>query len=498
MAPLEVYHHSSRVPTRPKRDSLLDTFYGQKGHGLSFFKDSHALMAQGVKMCGYTKEPFAMIVANKKYYVIPSPQDADAFYSNVTTMTWDGFLNDVLVAFGVNKNRLEPLWTEPPSRSSINPKGKDLIHLTEDLYKRHLLPGRTYDILINRLSLSISNLLRPEQMGPRFGLCGTRSGAISLLDLCGGILIDATQMSLYDPILSRIDPDMTAGMQTFTDELWKLLYPSPGIDSSRVKSLRQKYMKAFLAYMRLPKEARRNEAWLITTLIDQYRELGINEDDAAAMMVMVYWTGDANAYKLAFWVLSYILFSPSLYTAIRAETAPAVRGGSSSIDMSYLANHCPQLKAVYYEAMRLTKRDIGIRKILQDTALHGKILRGGASAVVPMCQLHGNEAVFGSNVCEFDPKRFLANENLAENSSYKPFGGGRTYCPGRFFAVPEIFGFVAVVLNRWDIKLVGQGKPGAQPHSVQEFPVMDESTLTLGISRPLPTSKVWVTLSEVV
>ena len=166
--------------------------------------------------------------------------------------------------------------------------------------------------------------------------------------------------------------------------------------------------------------------------------------------------------------------------------------------MSYLANHCPQLKAVYYEAMRLTKRDIGIRKILQDTALHGKILRGGASAVVPMCQLHGNEAVFGSNVCEFDPKRFLANENLAENSSYKPFGGGRTYCPGRFFAVPEIFGFVAVVLNRWDIKLVGQGKPGAQPHSVQEFPVMDESTLTLGISRPLPTSKVWVTLSEVV
>ena len=231
-----------------------------------------------------------MIVANKKYYVIPSPQDADAFYSNVTTMTWDGFLNDVLVAFGVNKNRLEPLWTEPPSRSSINPKGKDLIHLTEDLYKRHLLPGRTYDILINRLSLSISNLLRPEQMGPRFGLCGTRSGAISLLDLCGGILIDATQMSLYDPILSRIDPDMTAGMQTFTDELWKLLYPSPGIDSSRVKSLRQKYMKAFLAYMRLPKEARRNEAWLITTLIDQYRELGINEDDAAAMMVMVYWT----------------------------------------------------------------------------------------------------------------------------------------------------------------------------------------------------------------
>ena len=107
--------------------------------------------------------------------------------------------------------------------------------------------------------------------------------------LCGDVLFDATQAALYDPVLFRIDPKMTDVMQTFTDELWKLLYPCPRIDAKEVKRLRAQYTRAFLTYMRLPKEARRDEAWLITTLIDQYKELNIDEDDAAAMLVMVYW-----------------------------------------------------------------------------------------------------------------------------------------------------------------------------------------------------------------
>ncbi|KAI9845649.1 MAG: hypothetical protein M1837_004623 [Sclerophora amabilis] len=486
MAIVEVHHIAITSPYRAKGDAILGAI---EGHALPFFKDSHKLIARGVKLFGNTKEPFAIIVANKKYYILPSPRDADVFYSNVTTLTWDGFLNDVLVAFGVNRSRLNPLWAKPATRSAINPNRKDLIHLTEDLYKKHLLPGKTYDDLIHRLQSSLNSLLSSAQMTKRFGTSSTRSQRVSLLGLCGNILIDATQMSLFDPVLFRIDPNMTAGMQIFTDQLWKLLYPSPGIDSREVKSWRQKYTKAFLAYIRLPKEARKDEAWLITTLIDQYRELGINENDAAAMMVMVYWTGDANAYKLAFWIMSYILFDPALYASIRAETRPAVQG--FDIDMSYLANHCPRLKSIYYEAMRLTKRDIGIRKILYDTPIDGKILKGGNSAIVPMCQLHDNEDVFGYNSRLFDPDRFLKRKNLADSSSYKPFGGGRTYCPGRFFAVPEIFGFVALLLNRWDIALAGDGG-----RYEQRFPTMDESTLTLGISRPLPSDEVWVTLSD--
>jgi hypothetical protein len=103
-------------------------------------------------------------------------------------------------------------------------------------------------------------------------------------------MIDATQLSLFDPILFAIDPTMTDSMRAFTDQLWKLLYNSVLLDAREIKGLREKYTRAFSIYQRLPKEMRKNEAWIVTALIDQYKEQGINENDSAAMLVMVYWT----------------------------------------------------------------------------------------------------------------------------------------------------------------------------------------------------------------
>ena len=97
-------------------------------------------------------------------------------------------------------------------------------------------------------------------------------------------------MILFAQILFAIDPNITKNMPKFTDELWKLMYPSKFIDSQSVAAIRAQYTRAFLIYQRLPKDLRRGEAWVVSTLIDQYRELGIDEEDSAAMLVMVYWT----------------------------------------------------------------------------------------------------------------------------------------------------------------------------------------------------------------
>ena len=110
--------------------------------------------------------------------------------------------------------------------------------------------------------------------------------------------------------------------------------------------------------------------------------------------------------------------------------------------------------------------------------------------MVPVCQLHDNQEVFGSDALVFNPDRFQKQRDLTNSAGYKPYGGGKTYCPGRYFAMQEIFGFVAVLLNRFNIQL--------DPTSslAQKFPVADESLLTIGVSRPLPGSDIWVTLSN--
>lgn len=184
-------------------------------------------------------------------------------------------------------------------------------------------------------------------------------------------------------------------------------------------------------------------------------------------------------------MICYILYDKELHDAIRLETKPAVQ--NEDLDMKYLSDHCPQLRAVYDEALRCTKRDLAFRKVERDTKMGDKLLRAGNFAIVPVCQLHDNEEVFGRDALNFCPDRFLKQHGLVNSSSYKPYGGGKTYCPGRFFAMQEIFGFVTLLIHRFDIQL-------ATPR--QHFPTLDESMLTLGVSRPLPGSDVSVTLSN--
>jgi hypothetical protein len=159
------------------------------------------------------------------------------------------------------------------------------------LYKQHLLPGPTYSGLIEKYRKSLQDLSSWETLNLRHGKDVTaQSNVFSLYDLCAQVMIDATQISLFDPILFAIDPTMTDNMRTFTDQLWKLLYNSVFIDGREIKGLRERYTRAFCIYQRLPEEMRKNEAWIVTALIDQYMEQGIHEDDSATMLVMVYWT----------------------------------------------------------------------------------------------------------------------------------------------------------------------------------------------------------------
>jgi cytochrome P450 len=200
----------------------------------------------------------------------------------------------------------------------------------------------------------------------------------------------------------------------------------------------------------------------------------------------LYNSGDANAYKLAFWIMSYILFDPDLYNALVAETSPAIRD-NGDINMPYLAKNCPLLCSVYSEALRLRKRDLAFRQVETDTHIGGKVLRGGNLALVPMCQLHDDRSVFGEDASIFDATRFKRETGFQNCTSYKPYGGGKTYCPGRFFAMQEIFAFVAIMLNRYGIQ---------KQQDCRRFPKPDESSLTLGVSRPLPEEDLQVHLTN--
>ena len=77
----------------------------------------------------------------------------------------------------------------------------------------------------------------------------------------------------------------------------------------------------------------------------------------------------------------------------------------------------------------------------------------GIKLFAPVRNFHLEERVFGGNPREFDPQRFLHNKNLPRSKGFIPFGGGHTYCPGRYFAQREIYTFLALTLHRFELQV---------------------------------------------
>ncbi len=168
-------------------------------------------------------------------------------------------------------------------------------------------------------------------------------------------------------------------------------------------------------------------------------------------------------------MLSYMLFEPGLLELIRTETTTAFVNGS--LDFHHLEESCPRLQGLWLEMLRLTVSSSSVRYVTEDTTIGGKHLRSGNVLINSCRQLHFNQSIFGKDVSEFDSKRFVDNQRLQDSSSWKPFGGGVSLCPGRRVAQRAVYMFIALVLHRFDIKLA----------YTQPFPRPEQKTPDLGV-----------------
>ena len=118
---------------------------------------------------------------------------------------------------------------------------------------------------------------------------------------------------------------------------------------------------------------------------------------------------------------------------------------------------CPQVDAIWHETLRLAGWAASVRLVTQDVSIGGKRMRKGNRVMVPHRLLHFDEAVFGTNITSWRPERWLdteAGRKLPSSPFWRPFGGGKTKCSGRFLAKFFVTTFVATLLRRFDIAMV--------------------------------------------
>lgn len=153
--------------------------------------------------------------------------------------------------------------------------------------------------------------------------------------------------------------------------------------------------------------------------------------------------------------------------------------------MPHLLEHGALLASLYNELLRLANAPIGPRVVASEAAIGRKLLRPGCKLLMPYRQLHFDPRVFGANAA-----RFLNNKDLARSTSYRPFGGAATHCPGRFPARREVYMFVVLVLRWFDINLEGVG--GEKPR----FPRMHETIPSGGMMGPVTGDNVFVKVRQ--
>lgn len=166
-----------------------------------------------------------------------------------------------------------------------------------------------------------------------------------------------------------------------------------------------------------------------------------------------------------------MLHNPTYLDAFRQESGPAF-DGDTLLDPFYIQDplKCPQIDHIWHETLRLSAWAASVRLITEDTVIGGKLMRRGNRVMVPHRLLHFDEDVFGEATDVFRPERWQ-DDSLPRSPSWKPFGAGKTMCSGRFLARFSVTIFVATLLRRFDVEIVGNAP----------FPQADKGRPVLGI-----------------
>ncbi|KAF2188706.1 cytochrome P450 [Zopfia rhizophila CBS 207.26] len=459
------------------------------GHAISYFRDPTRTLTYARNYFKDDRKPLTINLAGEMMYVITAPGDVTAVYRNSSTLTMDIFTQDLMRGFGVSESSLDRVFTEPNKDGTglqlmaPNPNRKSLAHLTTDHFRMQLSPGDRLTQMGNITLAYVEKALRWENMvSQKFVIAHTSSYKdISLLHFCEEVILQVATRSFFGDALIDKNPNILEDFLQFDDVSWKLMYRYPRLLSPNMNKAKDKLIDALEKYFNLPQEERPGANWFVQMEEAEFRNFGVPVRDIAKLIASIYWVINTNTYKLLFWMLEFALHDLALLQKITEELNTCFNL-DGTLDIPSLQSQSPYLTALFHECLRITNTSSSARLVTSDTRIGPYILRSGRRLLIPYQQLHLNTAAFGPNPASFDYTRFLSDPKLPRNPSFRPFGGGASYCPGRFVAKQEIFMAMAFLLCRFEVGMAVDGVDGKQK---QNFPRRDDAKPGIGIVSPV-------------
>jgi cytochrome P450 len=423
---------------------------------------------------------FTLPAVTSRVYVVTSPSLA-AEVQRKRTLLFDPLVPDLTSrVFGldagivnrmrINVDRSEGNWGILPNLHDANNSNLGLGELLDDLTSRMLSE------LISRLNKAAESF-------------GTQGQEVNLLEWTQNIFTPATACGFYGPNNPlAMDKSLETDFWTFDHGLQYLLIGIlPKETAQGPYYARERLVAAFKTYLNAKNDAQ--ASIVVKKRLEILSKHSFTLDSTARAELTFLFAGIINTTVASFWLVLRLFANPQLLSSIRTEIYaahginPAATVASPHQDVTLriatIKAHCPLLSASFRESMRLASDAPSTRLVTQPTTLLDKAtgtsydLAAGSIVQIAGAAMHADARIWGVDVDEFNPQRFLPPPAPSSSGSsagaaattrdksaavpstnpaaYRAYGGGSTLCPGRHLAGSEVLAWTAAVVMALDV-----------------------------------------------
>ena len=401
---------------------------------------------------------FTLPVPGSRIYVVTEPSLAAAIQRNSKALSFTPLIPDITkrvlglddATVGVLRQNLDP---EPG-----DPRG--FLADAHDLVYGSLGPGH----YLNTLSCEASQELCQQLWEFREALVkhssARSSEALDLLSLVRHIVTTGTARYLFgpkNPIAQ--DASLEDAFWSFDEGLGGLLIGIlPSLTASEAYHGREKVVSALVKYLDDGLDEAASK--IVRDRIGIERSYDMSTEMIARSALSFLFAGIVNTTTTTFWVVLRLFADIKLLERVRQEIKEALeaseaRDGAESLSITIVRDQCPTLSAIFRESLRIGSENFSVRLIKEDTMLSDRyFLKKGAVVQISGGVIHSDKSIWGEDVEHFNPERFLGQKAKSAGfhpAAFRGFGGGKTLCPGRHFAVNEILLFAAMIVLGFDM-----------------------------------------------
>ena len=218
----------------------------------------------------------------------------------------------------------------------------------------------------------------------------------------------------------------------------------------------------------------------------------LSKRDAGTFQSALLWASLGNTIPAVFWCLLYILHDTKAIETITQELDTHLPSFSLDTDADESViekwtpeqlNSCIYLESAVNETLRLAAAPMMARKCRQETDValpDGRVLKVQPDETL----LHFVGVTHTDSNLFPEPDKFIFDRFVHKNPDgtlgFMPFGGGKSMCPGRFFAKNEMKICLAMLLRYMEYQFVDGGK----------IPTQKSQRIGFGVAPPSQDIKI--------